>query len=292
MFMRPDSRCRHLLFTALLGLCLLGCGGGGPADETSELIDATHWPRTTEIDGATVDVHAPQVISWNDFSDLDARVAVVVTPTQGAPFAASILVNTDTIADLDERAVELVSMSIIEISIPGVEDEVAAAWRQRFEELLPTAPMAVSLEFLLTSLEAMGPEDGPAGLAQDVGSLPEIPPIYYSSTPAILVMLDGDPVMAPIDNSGLRYAVNTNWDLLNDGESWFLRVDDAWLASNDFETGWYPATTLPADFSKLPADGGWAEAAANIPGRSLAPGEMPSIFVSTRPAELIITGGK
>jgi len=292
MMQSISRRIMKLVVAGLLGAGTLACGGSGPSDENSGLIDATRWPRTADIEGATVEVHAPQVISWNDFSDLDARVAVVVTPEKGAPFAATVLINANTVADLDERAVDLVSMRIIETSIPGVAEDVVTAWRQRLEELLPTAPMAVSLEFLLTSLEAMGHEEGDGGQPRDIGPLPELPPIFYSKEPAILVMLDGEPVLAPIDGSGLLYAVNTNWDLLTDDVSWFLRHDDSWLTSRGFETGWRPAATLPAEFSKLPAEEGWAEAVANIPGRPLAPEETPTVFVSTQPAELIITDGQ
>ena len=303
-------RCVQMFIAALLGMTLICCGpakpgtdeskepviGSGPAkpgaDESQETIDASRWPRTAEIEGATVEIHAPQVISWNDFSDLDARLAVLVTPSEGAPFAATLLINADTEADLEERTVQLVSTRVIEASIPGIEEGLATTWLQRLETILPTAPMAVSLEFLLTSLEAMDDGNGNGGQLRDVGALPEVPPIFYSADPAILVVLDGEPVLAPIADSGLRYAINTNWDLLTSGNSWFLRVDDAWLTSEDFKTGWHAARSLPRGFSKLTDKEGWAETLANIPGRSFNPGEAPTVFVSTRPAELIITDGQ
>ena len=39
------------------------------------------------------------------------------------------------------------------------------------------------------------------------------PVIFYSTSPAILVNLDGDPIWSPIKDNDLRFAVNTNWDL-------------------------------------------------------------------------------
>ena len=39
------------------------------------------------------------------------------------------------------------------------------------------------------------------------------PPIFFSTTPAVLVNLDGDPIWSPIKDNDLKFAVNTNWDL-------------------------------------------------------------------------------
>ena len=39
------------------------------------------------------------------------------------------------------------------------------------------------------------------------------PVIFYSTSPAILVNLDGDPIWSPIKDNDLKFAVNTNWDL-------------------------------------------------------------------------------
>ena len=39
------------------------------------------------------------------------------------------------------------------------------------------------------------------------------PAIFYSTTPAVLVNIDGDPIWSPIKDNDLKFAVNTNWDL-------------------------------------------------------------------------------
>ena len=42
------------------------------------------------------------------------------------------------------------------------------------------------------------------------------PVIFHADRPASLVVFDGDPVLAPAGNSGLQFAVNTNWDVFVD----------------------------------------------------------------------------
>ncbi len=39
------------------------------------------------------------------------------------------------------------------------------------------------------------------------------PTIFYSTTPAVLVNIDGDAIWSPIQSNDLKYVVNTNWDL-------------------------------------------------------------------------------
>ena len=39
------------------------------------------------------------------------------------------------------------------------------------------------------------------------------PKIFFSTTPAVLVNFDGEPIWSPIKENDLKFAVNTNWDL-------------------------------------------------------------------------------
>ena len=39
------------------------------------------------------------------------------------------------------------------------------------------------------------------------------PTIFFSTTPAVMVNIDGDPIWSPIKENDLKFAVNTNWDL-------------------------------------------------------------------------------
>src|SRR5262249_40268502 len=48
---------------------------------------------------------------------------------------------------------------------------------------------------------------------------------------------------------------------------------------------------LPAAFSALPADASFTAVKKQIPGRSIAPKDAPTIFVSTTPAAIIVTTG-
>jgi len=52
-----------------------------------------------------------------------------------------------------------------------------------------------------------------------------------------------------------------------------------------------PVGKLPAAFSAMPDDASFAAVKKQIPGRSIAPKDTPTIFVSTTPAAIIVTSG-
>ena len=95
------------------------------------------------------------------------------------------------------------------------------------------------------------------------------PAIFYSTTPAVLVNLDGDPIWSPIKDNDLKFAVNTNWDLFQHAptKTFYLRYDESWLTATDIKGPWKPAGKLPDSFTKLPADDNWKEVKAALPGQ-------------------------
>ena len=107
----------------------------------------------------------------------------------------------------------------------------------------------------------------------------------------MLVITDGDPLFASILDTGLQYAVNTNWDLFRyKDKEWYLRHKDRWLKNKDLSGEWKFDNSLPSQFKKLPDDGNRVEVKAAIPPEKRKEDE-PTIFISDRPAELIVTDG-
>ena len=120
------------------------------------------------------------------------------------------------------------------------------------------------------------------------------PTIYYSAQPASLLVFDGEPVMAPLASTGLSYAVNTNWDVIQDpftGGAWYLLNNGSWLVAQAYTGPYEPAGPLPPAFSRIPDDADFGAIRKAVPGKPLPPGTVPVVFVSTKPAEIIVTAG-
>ncbi len=118
------------------------------------------------------------------------------------------------------------------------------------------------------------------------------PPIYVRTSKAILVMIDGEPIMADIASSGLAYVVNTNWDLLHDKATtrYYLLNDQYWLAAATLDGPWAATSSLPQAFSKLPEDENWKDVKAQLPAKP-ANTPPPEVIIAKKPSELILLDG-
>ncbi len=245
------------------------------------------YPRRMENEAGVVVVHTPQIDTWKDFASVEARAAVEVTPAGEDEAVYGVAEFTaDTDPNLELRVVAVENAAITATSFP-VPDE---ARRELLDQIVRSNVQSkthyVPLDVMLSYI---APD---AKLPEEEGLSFEPPPIFYSSTPAILIITDGEPLLAPIPDTKLEYAVNTNWDLFRYREKeWYLRHESRWLKNKNLSGEWKFDNSLPSNFKKLPDDGNWTDVKAAIPP---AKGDKnaPTVFVSDRPAELIVTDGR
>ena len=105
-------------------------------------------------------------------------------------------------------------------------------------------------------------------------------------------MFDGEPVLAPAGKTGLTFAVNTNWYVFVDQGTWYL-LEQRRLALGPGGDGAVRAGQPSAVRLRHPAaDANFAEVRKHIPAHPpKSADQVPTIFVSTRPAEIIVTAG-
>jgi hypothetical protein len=252
---------------------------------------AASWPHTvTGPGGASVTVYQPQAISWPDQKTLTARAAMAITP-KGAttPIIGTVEVSFPTVADPAAQSVTLGTPTLTASHFPSLDTGQAGQLEDRIKAALPDiARKQVPLNAILLSLKE------PPQAARSVTVNNDPPVIFHSDRPASLLVFDGDPVLTPAGNSGLSFAVNTNWDVFVDptgSGTWYLLNNGVWLAAPAATGPYKPVGTLPPAFSKLPADANFADARKAIPAKAANPAQAPTIFVSTRPAEIIVTSG-
>jgi hypothetical protein len=249
--------------------------------------DPTTFPRHLSSDAGTVILHTPQIDTWKDFARIEARVAVEVTPAgEDEPVYGVAEYTADTDPNLELRVVAVENIEITVTSFPVADvarrEQLDAIVRSTVQSRTHYVPLDVILTYIAPS----------ASVPEEQGLSFEPPTIFFSSTPAVLVMTDGEPLLAPLPDTKLQYVVNTNWDLFRyKDKEWYLRNDDRWLKNDELSGNWRYDSRLPGDFKKLPDDGNWAEVkAANPPGKGDS--TVPTVFVSDRPAELILIDGQ
>jgi len=281
-------RVAAFLVTALMTVPF--CFGEAAFASTLEIAGGHEYPRTLSVEGGTVAVHHPQIESWNDFESMTGWIVIEMSKTgDDKSWLGSFLVEGETDIHFDERLVVIHDLEIREKKFASDEppQEVLALAHRAITGSARTVPLDVFIRVLPGDYEP--PE---RGVAPPLGT--ETPVIFASVDPAELMIVNGDPILVPIEDTELQFVVNTNWDLFYHvgKKRWYVLNDSTWQYSNSLEKPrWKTTTRLPRDFSKLPDDANWARVQQYLPATS--PDKVPSrLFVSQRPAELILVDGE
>jgi hypothetical protein len=263
-------------FRKMLGLGLLLCGAGlataSPGDPG--------WPRHYSNGSSALVVYQPQVSAWREFKTLTGRCAFSLTTAPGRELQYGTLqFIADTLVDTQQRLVLMRNVRILDMRFPsvpgGASEQLSALTRQ----LLPSDALVVSLDRVLAFVEAGKVPRTEARVLTDP------PPIIVSPQPAILVIVDGEPVLMDVENTSLRRVLNTNWELFQDRRTnaYYLRVSKAWLRAAALNGSFRPATDIPVDLARLVANDP-KEGAAGVAA-------APRVIVATKPSELIVIQG-
>src|SRR5262245_17772389 len=102
--------------------CLLAC-----TYAPSQADEDPGWPRErTGADGTKLVVYQPQVDSWEGQRQIQARVAVAITPPQtDKPVLGVLWLKADTDTNLAMRTVVLNNIQIVKTDFPTLPQEQA-----------------------------------------------------------------------------------------------------------------------------------------------------------------------
>ncbi len=262
----------------VLALVLLSAGSVSAQDPG--------WPRKLVKPGGTVIIYQPQVDDWQNFTDIKWREAFQMTPTGGkevvgaATFEATTEVNTDT------HTVFLFNIKTLNTYFPSQDPATSAHLDQLFRTFVP-----LTLNASLDRIVAYVPK--PESV-KTVDLKNDPPFIFVSYSPAILLGVDGEPVLSDISKTDLKYVVNTTWPLFFDKSQsqYYLLVNNIWLSASDLHGPWVRVTKLSKEFSKLPDSGRFADVKRMVPAPQVANPMIPQIFYSTVPAEVVLFDGR
>ena len=252
------------------------------------------WPRVINYQGATISVFQPQVESWAG-NELKAYSAVrVKTATKQDTDYGVIWFSARTEVDKVNRMVTLENFVLNKQSFPTLTNN-GSAYATAFILDLPWSK-TIPLDLLETSLAATN-----AAAAQKKYQLMNDPPrIIYSMSPAVLALIDGAPVLRPSADN-LQKVINSRALLLFDPSKnmYYMALMDGWVEAPTVEGPWNPAKHAPTkqmDKIRQAAETNNQNQPLGNPQQSLEDaykdGEMPSIYVSTTPAELLVVEGE
>jgi hypothetical protein len=251
------------------------------------------WPRLFDVaSGGSILLYQPQISEWTAQKHLVAFSAVSYR-AKGAekPALGTVKLAADTNVSVADRLVQLKNLKITDASFQTLQKDQVREITDAIDKALPDDDKVIGLDRVLANI------DKSAVIPKTKEGIKADPPtIFFSKTPAVVMNLDGEPIWSPIKDNDLKYAVNTNWDLFQHAPSstFYLRNEESWLKASDVKGPWTAAGAgkLPDSFKKLPAEENFKDVKAALPGKTIPAGQVPRVFVSNQPAELILLTGE
>ena len=205
------------------------------------------------------------------------------------PAIGTIKIEADTQVSVTERLVSFQKMKIVEANFQTLQKEQIREITTEIDKAIPDDERVIALDRVLANL------DKSQVVPRNVEGVKADPPtIFFSTTPAVIMNLDGEPIWSPIKENDLKFAVNTNWDLFQYAptNTLYLRNNDTWLKATDVKgdvvAGGQAARQL---HEAAGGEENWKDVKANLPGKPVAASAVPKVFVSLQPAELILLTG-
>ena len=206
------------------------------------------WPRKFTAGGNTIDLYTPQLDAWDGRTiEWHAAVSITAPGSEGADLRRRLLDGQD------QRGQD---------HAPGRADEPrgheghlsvgAAAERRRTSRCSarrcwPKKTVTVALDKLEANLAIL--QEQKKGESAPLQNDP--PKIVFSSVPAILVLVDGEPAWRPVEDTDLQRVINTSPIVLKDKSgALYLHLYDGWMQAAALDGPWAVATKPPASLEK------------------------------------------
>ena len=201
------------------------------------------WPLKLEGEKGAIIIYQPQLESYTG-NQLEARAAVQVsTEDDKTPVFGAIWFQCRLDTDMDTRMATLEEVKVTAAKFPDAPQEKVDALSRYLERELPQWDLNLSIDRLIAGMEAI---DQSKESTDQINTEP--PRIYVATTPSVLVIIDGDPILADLGETGLKRVVNTPYFIVQEPTSheYYLKGGAHWYRSDDLQQGWTVTTNLPA----------------------------------------------
>ena len=283
------------------GTAAPAAAAGQPAAPV-DLTDAG-WPREIACGDEMLILFQPQLEGYEG-NRLQARAAIGVRSAgaQEPDRFGVVWMSARTEVDKVNRQVTLDDLRLSRIDFPTASDK-GEGYLSFLAAKVPAKSWVLSLDRLEAALAALDIDHTVAGY--EVKNDP--PRIFYSNVPALLVLIDGQPVLQPVAGTALQRVVNTRVLIVFDAKSrtYYLHLMEGWLQAPDLNAGWTVVKKPSKDLQKAGqaalaskeinmldgppvSDSGDKKQTLKDAVKSAT---VPTVYLSLEPAELIQTTG-
>jgi hypothetical protein len=255
------------------------------AGAATDAVATDAWPRQLESAQGTILLYQPQPETLQG-TTLNGRAAFSVTaPGKKEPVFGALWFTADVKTDRDQRQVQVLGAKVTRVRLPDAKPEDEQGIASALEQQVPQWELFISMDRLTAALAEVQEQ---RAAADELKADP--PNIIFATEPTVLVVLDGNPIRRPIENSGIESVVNTPFPLFFDPKSqrYYLTNGSLWYQTGDLLNGpWELIPQPPQALAEVVNKGGKQDQSAPAP-TGTAP---PRILVTTQPTELIVTKG-
>jgi hypothetical protein len=248
------------------------------------------WPRQIEHDHDRLVYYQPQVEDWKQgATQLSGRFAVELTPRDATkPDIGVVWVEARTTTDLVNRTVTLDDVKVQRALFRQADRASQERAERLAKEMFPKGSITISLDRLIADVART------KQASRQIAVKNEPPQIFASQKLAVLLQFDGKPVFVPVErSSSLEYAVNTNFTVFHDPttQGYYMLDGKTWLRASDVKGPWAMTAQLPKQVFALPESKNWQDVRASLPPKAAPADKVPLVFMSTKPAEIIVIEG-
>ncbi len=262
----------------------------GAATPAPQADAASPWPVQVTGNGRTFLIYQPQVDKWQN-NRLEGRSAVAVRDNGGQQNFGVIYFSAPTELDARSGTVTVHDAAISKADFPALSAG-AGDYLSMLRTQFAARSWQVAADRLRSDMEIDKLTAQPA--RQALNNDP--PRILYSDRPAVLVPIDGDPVLRPVAETGLMRVTNTRALMLQDTVTsrYYLFVSDRWMTSPGLTGPWSVAANPSAQLETAKQIATQQDQVDLLQAASADGSAMPAnvdVFVSTTPSELVQTDG-
>ncbi len=261
-----------ILFNLLISTC----------EYVSAQESSANWPKEIYEEDYIITIYTPENSSYVD-QNLKANVAFSVKKgINGTPIFGMMWITALLDVDRASRITSLVSVKVDEVRFP---ESVSESDQNRFKKLIESEVPQWNIEFpigdLINSLEEV------STYSADLKTEP--PVIIFSSEPAVLIFIDGEPSLR-MASKGYELVQNTSSFIAREtkSENYYLKGGDFWYYADDPLGPWKTTAKVPSRIKKLAKE---ASIDSGSEQKEEYNGTAPKIIVATQPSELILTDG-
>ena len=256
-------------------------------------IPVDSWPHTVSAGGDKLTVYEPQVESWQG-NVLRARAAIgVETPALPKPTYGVVHYTARTEVDKAAGMVTLNDFRVVRAQFPTQQFQTPSFIATLNDAASNRQPMTIALERLQANL-AVTQATSPARTLPVANGPPRI---IVSYTPALLVLVDGEPALRAFSGTSFLRVINTRALILLDQSSgtYYLYTAGHWYEANDIQGPWRHKlfSGFQLDQAKDVAEkSGEVTLMSNDAVKKAYGDSIPTIYVSLKPAALVHLNGQ